>query len=411
MHMPPDAASDAILKRESDAERLWSRLRPEDWPLPLDQLPPGTALVGGAVRDGLLDRLSSAPDLDLVVPGDALGLTRHLAKKLKGTCVVLDEARDMARLVLGDWTVDLARRDGVDLDADLQRRDYRLNAIALPLRPRGALVDPTDGLGDLHQRHLHAIAEQNLVDDPLRLLRGLRLMAEHNLSIDPQTATWIARHRHRLPTVAPERILSELQRLVSGSWAASVIPQLQELDLMAPWQSSDPMPSALPEPTACAEFSATERHLAWPLLRLTHLISSDGMAQLRSSRRLRQRTEQLRHWLGLCQGAVEHLNEKQRLQLHRDLEADLPALVLTLPSSLHRTWLERWRNPDDRLFHPRPPLNGRTLQEQLHVAPGPTLGALIDHLRLEYAFGRIEDPSHALAAARHWLSENEACCD
>ena len=63
---------------------------------------------------------------------------------------------------------------------------------------------------------LRAIQEQNLIDDPLRLLRGLRFMAEQNLSLDPEAATWIQRHRHRLPEVAPERILSELQRLATN---------------------------------------------------------------------------------------------------------------------------------------------------------------------------------------------------
>ena len=411
MHMPPDAASDAILKCNSEAELLWSRLQPEQWPLPLTSLPEGTALVGGAVRDGLLDRLSAAPDLDLIVPDDALGLTRRLAKELKGTCVVLDQERDMARLVLGDWTVDLARQEGGDLSADLQRRDYRLNAIALPLRPRGALVDPTHGLEDLNHRHLRAIQEQNLIDDPLRLLRGLRLMAEQNLSLDPQTAAWIAEHHARLPEVAPERILSELQRLVSGDWAAAVIPVLQQLRLLTPWQASAPDPAGLPGPSADAEFNATERQLAWPLLRLTHLLSGEGLAALRSSRRLRQRSDRLRHWLRRCQGGVDQLPESERLTLHREMETDLPALILTLPRALHQPWLERWRDPEDRLFHPRTPLDGRTLQQHLGLVPGPALGALIDQLRLDFAFGRITDPNHALEAARHWVSKNEACCD
>ena len=114
------------------------RLTPQRWPLPLDLLPEKTALVGGAVRDALLDRLKPQPDLDLVIPSDALDLTRTLAKRLGGSCVVLDQERDMARLVLGGWTVDIARQDGATLEADLGRRDYRLNAIAFPpsSRPR-----------------------------------------------------------------------------------------------------------------------------------------------------------------------------------------------------------------------------------------------------------------------------------
>tara|TARA_B100000073_G_scaffold15809_2_gene12874 strand:- start:8623 stop:9846 length:1224 start_codon:yes stop_codon:yes gene_type:complete len=405
MHMPPDAASNDILKRESATVLLWARLAPERWPLPLNKLPQGTALVGGAVRDGLLNRLSATPDLDLVVPQNALGLTRRLAQELNGTCVVLDADRDMARLVLGEWTVDLSRREGADLNADLQRRDYTVNAIALPLHPRGIVVDPSGGLEDLQRMTLRAIQEQNLIDDPLRLLRGLRFMAEQNLSLDPEAATWIHRHRHRLPEVAPERILSELQRLVCGAWAAAVIPELQRLDLLAPWQSSDPIPWDLPDTGADADFSQEERQLAWPLLRLTHLVSEEGLKQLRSSRRLAHRTRQLRHWLRCWR---EQINEAERLQLQSDLEEDLPAFILTLPQTDRITWLRRWRDPEDKLFHPRTPLNGRMLQEQLGLVPGPSLGVLIDHLRLEYAFGRIVDQDDALQSARHWLTKNRS---
>ena len=78
------------------------------------------------------------------------------------------------------------------------------------------LWDPTGGLRDLQQGCLTAVSEANLIDDPLRLLRGLRLMAEIPLTISSQTMAWIERHVARLPEAAPERILAELQRLVRG---------------------------------------------------------------------------------------------------------------------------------------------------------------------------------------------------
>jgi tRNA nucleotidyltransferase (CCA-adding enzyme) len=67
MHMPPRPPEVPILGADA-ATRLWRVLAPERWPLPLEALPPGTALVGGAVRDGLLGRIGPRPDLDLVVP-------------------------------------------------------------------------------------------------------------------------------------------------------------------------------------------------------------------------------------------------------------------------------------------------------------------------------------------------------
>lgn len=127
------------------------------------------------MRDALLGRLAPRPDLDLVVPGNAVELARSLASRWGGAVVVLDQERSMARLVLNGWTIDLARCMGKDLRHDLLRRDYSANAIALPLQPAesaGELLDPSGGLADLGAGRLRAISEANLLEDPLRLLRG-----------------------------------------------------------------------------------------------------------------------------------------------------------------------------------------------------------------------------------------------
>ena len=70
MHMPQPSGAVPILSGspERAAAALWQSLQPERWPLPLAELPAGTALVGGAVRDGLLGRLAERPDLDLFAP-------------------------------------------------------------------------------------------------------------------------------------------------------------------------------------------------------------------------------------------------------------------------------------------------------------------------------------------------------
>ena len=85
--------------------------------------------------------------------------------------------------MLNGWTIDIARREGSSLEDDLWRRDYRLNAIALPLNPARELVDPTGGLKDLAEGQLSAVREENLRADPLRLLRGPRLLAQIPLTL------------------------------------------------------------------------------------------------------------------------------------------------------------------------------------------------------------------------------------
>ena len=217
---------------DDQARLLLKQLDPDAWPISIDQLPEGTALVGGAVRDALLGRHNPHPDLDLVVRSDALRHSARLAKIFGGKHVVLDEQRDIARLVLNGWTIDVARQEGDGLEDDLWRRDYSLNALALPLQPLAPLCDPTGGLEDLKHGRLRAVREQNLLDDPLRLLRGLRFLAEIPLVLDAQTGAWIQRHRQALVVSAPERILAELQRLVKGPHADQALHLLEQWPLL-----------------------------------------------------------------------------------------------------------------------------------------------------------------------------------
>ena len=379
----------------------------------------GSVLVGGAVRDALLDRLSDAPDLDLVVPDNALKSTRQLAQKLGGACVVLDEQRDMARLVLGGWTIDLARQEGETLEDDLNRRDYRLNAIALSFDGTPRLIDPTGGLEDLHEARVVAVKEANLQADPLRLLRGLRLIAELQMRLDAQTLKMLHRNRSLLPRAAPERIQAELLRLVAAPAADRAMATLLELELLKPWtnQASATGNQLRIGATKTSELlTDSERRQALPLARLTQLLPDAGLKDLRFSRRQMQRCERLRYWIKRSTSSEEcpcpdALTEPERLQLHMDLEQDLPALILTWPAALQQPWLERWRDPQDPLFHPRPPLNGTDLQEALQISPGPMLGALIQHLSLERAYGRVSTREQALNAARSWLFHQEVQTD
>ena len=370
----------------SAAAQVRQRVAMGRWPLQPSDLPAGTVLVGGAVRDALLDRLGSHPDLDLVVPKGAIQLSRQLAKARRGTAVVLDAERDMARLVLGPWSFDLAAREGADLNSDLQRRDYSINAIAMPLEADQPLQDPCGGLADLHQGLLRAVSEANLLADPLRLLRGPRLAAELGFQLEPATAALIGQHHSHLPQVAPERVLAELDKLAACPNGEQGLRQACALGLLTPWLEPLPGHGA---PLDVSPLSPTEASEALPLARLSQILSANSLKRLHSSKRLQQRCARLRHWAAVLQSA-EPLDEPTWLQLCRDLEDDMPALVLLQPKAT-AGWLSRWRDPADPLFHPRPPLDGRTLQAELGLPPGRALGQLLERLMLERAFGRAHD--------------------
>ncbi len=373
-----------------------------------------------------------------MVPDDAIVLARRLGRQFGGTCVVLDQERSIARLVLKGWTIDLARCAGNDLTDDLTRRDFTTNAIALPLG--GAtldsseaadlqLIDPCGGLQDLAARRLVAISEANLLDDPLRLLRGVRLACELEFTIASATWELIGRHRQRITAVAGERVLAELERLAASAQGHRGLGQALEAGLLQPWGAVDgawaPLEPLGPErPEACG-LTPAEAAWALPLARLAAVLDGRSLEGLRASRRLQLRCQRLRQWHhrlrqtpGAAGGlALETLAETERLALQRQLEEDLPALLLQLDPEAAQLAMGRWRDGEDRLFHPRPPLGGSRLQQLLGISPGPRLGQLIDHLTAERAFGRLVGTAAtdtaesadrslaeaAVAAAQAWL--------
>ena len=138
---------------------LLQRLKPETWPFALEDLPEGTVLVGGAVRDGLLNKQGIVPDLDFVLPSHAIKTCKNLVKKYGGRAIELDSKRDIGRYVFKNWKIDLASQIGQNLEEDLLRRDFSVNAIALNLLPTPFLIDPSGGLKDLDEKKLVAIAE------------------------------------------------------------------------------------------------------------------------------------------------------------------------------------------------------------------------------------------------------------
>ncbi len=388
---------------------VWEKLNPRQWPFDFKALPEGSALVGGAIRDALLNTKPIKPDLDLVVPDAAFETARKLANTLGGKCILLDSERDIACLILNGWKFDFAKQVGNTLEEDLLRRDYRLNSIAFTLGKNPALFDPNNGINDLKERKLVAISEVNLVDDPLRLLRGYRLMSEHNLSIDEQTNYWILKHSSLLKKSAPERIQAELQKLVRGECADSVISLVRDTRILGLWEASDNSfhSTIFNVQTLNSIFSPNELSSALPLLRLTNLLSDKGLSLLRFSRRQQQRCKILRKWQKCNDGfAYKNLNESDLFQLHIDLEEDLPALIIGLSERDQRDWIARWRDRKDPLFHPSSPLDGHKLQISLGLSSGLELGRLIRFLSQERAFRRVLNEEDALEAAREWFKHN-----
>jgi tRNA nucleotidyltransferase/poly(A) polymerase len=180
-------------------------------------------LVGGAVRDRLLDR--AVRDYDLLVPAGleraAAALPEAARVSRRHPVLLLPGAGERPRV-----EVDGLREGARDLEQDLRARDFTLNAIAWdPERAR--FVDPTGGLADLAARRLRAAQpDAALRADPLRILRGVRLAAELSLEIDAATERAMERASYRLGAAAGERLREELFRVLE---LADPLPALERL--------------------------------------------------------------------------------------------------------------------------------------------------------------------------------------
>lgn len=175
-------------------------------------------LVGGSVRDRELGRLS--PDMDVVVQGDARALAAEVAAASATSWFPLSHDFGAYRVVAGDGHLDVAGLRGGSLEADLAQRDFTVNALALPVEG-GELIDLYGGRGHLEQRRLVAVAPTVFSDDPLRLLRAARFVHVLGFRADPGLDRLIQGEAWRLPSVAAERILSEVSLTLEAGRSAA----------------------------------------------------------------------------------------------------------------------------------------------------------------------------------------------
>jgi tRNA nucleotidyltransferase (CCA-adding enzyme) len=176
-------------------------------------------VVGGAVRDLLLGR--GRADLDVVVEGDAVALAARL-----GAEPVSHQRFATAKVVLDGHEVDIASArtesypypgalpevaPAAGIGADLGRRDFTLNAMAIPLRGEARLIDPHAGRSDLDAGLLRVLHRRSFADDPTRAIRAARYAARFGFALEPETAALL--RAADLDAVSADRRRAELLRL------------------------------------------------------------------------------------------------------------------------------------------------------------------------------------------------------
>ena len=211
-------------------------------------------LVGGAVRDMLLNRLS--PDLDFAVPSNGISLARRLANALRGDFMALDEERDTGRVIVTEENgtrtfLDFAAFRGTSLEEDLRARDFTMNSIAFDLHTK-TLFDPLNGAADLRAKVIRACSPTSLQDDPVRILRAIRQAAAFGFKIDIETRKAMKQAAHLLPKISPERQRDELFKILEGPKPDTAIRALEMLGVF---------PHFLPELSAMKGVSQSAPHI------------------------------------------------------------------------------------------------------------------------------------------------------
>ncbi len=175
-------------------------------------------LVGGAVRDVLLGRKIN--DFDFVAEGLVRPIGKELADVLDGKYYVLDEDRNMVRVIVhagqpNCYNVDIAEFNGDNLKSDLEVRDFTINAIAIEFMNGQRIVDPLGGVVDLHDKKLCMCSLNSLQLDPLRALRAIRMACEFSLQMDVALVEEMKKMAPMLANCSMERCRDEFFKILN----------------------------------------------------------------------------------------------------------------------------------------------------------------------------------------------------
>src|SRR5215212_7905338 len=322
-------------------------------------------IVDGAIRDELLGR--RVVDLD-VACRDPEGAARRYG----GPVFPLSNRHGAWRVALADGrTVDFTPLQDA-IETDLATRDFTINAIAQPLTG-GEAVDPFDGRSDLQRRVLRAVSPSIFEEDPLRLLRAVRLEDELGFRLDEKTERLVRERASLVARPAGERILAELARLTARGFE-----RLDELGLLEPLGGSLERLRTLDAPRPETQLVA---------------VFGEHLARLPVSNELRRYASALLR--------AEAPSEVTRRSVFRFRRATEPWATDAVRFVLGGEELERAIEEARQNDPAEPLLRG----DELGLPPGPEIGRLLALVEEERAAGTISTREEALELVRRAAAE------
>lgn len=370
----------------------------------------GLWVVGGAVRD--LAARRPIHDLDLAFAADPTQFVDALLGRLRvpvevertdrfGTASIRDPesgARlDLASLRSERYVVAGALpavRPAPTIEADLPRRDFSVNAIALELVPNpDTVVDPFGGLEDIAAGRLRVLHERSFIDDPTRIWRGARTAALLNLEPEPVTANLIREGARWIAEVSGERLWNELAYTAARSGRGRALATMQRLE---DWGTLRAIHPAFRLSRASAQALANRE--AMPVERLAAVL----LAPVRDRAAVMERFH-------ASADARSTVADTARILGARPTPAVLATLEGVCPEARIAA---RWLDPDGqrslqaaltRWQRTRSPLTAQELVEA-GVSRGPALGAALRGLRRARYLGTLNTPADARRFVRRVLA-------
>lgn len=190
-------------------------------------------VIGGYVRDCLLQRDNPERDIDIVVIGDGIDIARKAARKIgRNIKVSIFKNFGTAMFRYGGYDLEFvgARKESYSIESrkpsvktgtledDQLRRDFTINAMAVSINRKsfGKFVDPFGGIDDLRKKIIRTPSDpaKTFSDDPLRMMRAIRFATQLSFRIDETTFQSIFDHCERIRIVSPERIVAELNKII-----------------------------------------------------------------------------------------------------------------------------------------------------------------------------------------------------